>query len=166
MTALYCYSVITVGTGCIPFFKVGGNGGRGRIKPPVVMMSQFKRSKVTSLQVWVERHFFYLKPLEGWSGQAGAHGQEVFNSSKFLLRIWPWKVTQEKNRNCNEQALGGIDIKASKISPVSCFIGSQETEPPYLGLFHSGTRTSKHQHYKINADPVLWIKNPSFPLKA
>ena len=32
MTALYCYSVITVGTGCIPFFKLGGNVGRGRIK--------------------------------------------------------------------------------------------------------------------------------------
>ena len=30
--ALYCYSVITVSTGCIRFFKVGGNGGRGRFK--------------------------------------------------------------------------------------------------------------------------------------
>ena len=31
-TALYCFSVITVGTGCNPFFKVGRNVGRGRIK--------------------------------------------------------------------------------------------------------------------------------------
>ena len=31
-TALYCYSVITVGTGCLPFFNVGRNSGRGRIK--------------------------------------------------------------------------------------------------------------------------------------
>ena len=31
-TALYWYSVITVGTGCIPSFQVSGNGGRGREK--------------------------------------------------------------------------------------------------------------------------------------
>ena len=31
-TALCCYSGITVGTDSIPFFKVGGNGGRGQIK--------------------------------------------------------------------------------------------------------------------------------------
>ena len=31
-TALYCYLVITVGTGCIAFFNVCGNVVRGRIK--------------------------------------------------------------------------------------------------------------------------------------
>ena len=33
-TALSSYLVIAVGTGCIPFFKVGRKGGRGLIEKP------------------------------------------------------------------------------------------------------------------------------------
>ena len=43
-TALYCYSVITIGLGCIPLFKESRNGGRGR-----------KKKKLTTIQIFLEK---------------------------------------------------------------------------------------------------------------